>query len=287
MARAKSYNLICLLCVFILLHAPASTQELRRDSSRPHITLNSQAVNAQDEKDSEQKLWDSIKEGSNPQEFKTFLTKYPHGQFRDAARTRLSALLGQEYVSLFTKRLDVNRHWPNVEQQLLRRANIIPALVGSLQAAGVQEQELYGQIAEARARLLSIVNAAPQAVDGQKTPEQKRSVIDAANNFNEALRRFDALPENYPQLRSNENVMLELNGLVGAGNRVAVARADYNRAVLEYNNARNETRTATTAEAHGFTEEPFFESDHERPLEPKIKPAPSSHVHVDKPGGAA
>ncbi len=44
--------------------------------------------------------------------------------------------------------------WANVETQLQRRADLINNLVETAKMAGVQEQEVFGKIAEARSRLL-------------------------------------------------------------------------------------------------------------------------------------
>ena len=46
--------------------------------------------------------------------------------------------------------------------------------------AGVQEQEVFGQISEARSRLLNAQQAPPAGTDGDKSPEQKQAVINAA-----------------------------------------------------------------------------------------------------------
>jgi hypothetical protein len=65
------------------------------------------------------------------------LREYAHGRFEGEARSRLSALLGEDYVTLFTKRINVNKRWADVEKRLGRRAAIIPKLYETLLAAGV------------------------------------------------------------------------------------------------------------------------------------------------------
>src|SRR5215207_6185236 len=109
MMEAKGRYVIHLFLSFVLLLVPTLSQETRRGTPQPPPTRNSRPTRAQDEKAAEQSLWDSIKGDSDPQEYKTFLAKYPQGQFSGAARARLSALLGEDYVTLFTKRVLVNR----------------------------------------------------------------------------------------------------------------------------------------------------------------------------------
>jgi LemA protein len=209
----------------------------------------------------------------DPRAYRTYLIKFPQGQFKDEARARLGALLGEDYVALFTKRVSVNRQWANVERQLRRRADLIPLLISTLQEAGVHEPELFGQIAEARSSLLDAMSASPQGEEDNKTPEQKRTVIDADNGFGGILRRVDSLLENYPQLRSNEKFLKMQDEFAGVENRASVAQADYNGAVQEYNTARSQPQVAALAEQHGFTEEPYFKSEQAQPAEPRIKRA--------------
>lgn len=270
MTKANSCHVIQMIFTLILLQVPASSQELKRNTSQPPRAQNSGSVDAQDEKAAEQKLWDSIKNGSDPQEYKTFLEKYPQGQFDGEARSRLGALLGEDYVALFTKRNKVNRQWFNVEKQLGRRADVIPKLHETLLTAGVLEQEIFGQIAEARSQLLTAMHAAPNGDREAKTPEQKQAVIDADNGFGKTLRQLDSLLEYYPQLRSNERFLKARDELAGVENRIAVARSDYNSAVQDYHTARKESRMAEVVERYGFTVEPHFKSEQGQPVEPKV-----------------
>jgi LemA protein len=81
---------------------------------------------------------------------------------------------GCSYNALTAQQQGVRGKWANVESALQRRADLIPNLVKTAQMAGVQEQEVFGQIADARSRLLNATQAAPQGADGDKTPEQKQ-----------------------------------------------------------------------------------------------------------------
>lgn len=271
--KAKGRRAICLFFTFVPLLVPTSSHGRLRGVAQPLSPQDLRSAQARDEKIAEQNLWDSIKGGSDPQEYKTFLAKYPRGQFRDEARARLGALLGEDYVTLFTKRVSVNERWSEVERQLGRRANLIPLLLDLLREAGVLEREMFGQLAGARSQLLNATNALPQGEVGGKTPEQKRAVIEADGRFGGTLGRLDSLLENYPQLRSNERFVKARDELEGVGNRINVVREDYNRAVRDYNAARGRPQAAGAAERHGFTEEPYFKSEQGQPAEPKVDSA--------------
>lgn len=170
-------------------------------------------------------------------------------------------LSGCSYNDLTAQQQGVRGKWANVESALQRRADLIPNLVKAAQMSGIQEQEVFGQIADARSRLLNATQAAPQGADGDKTPEQRQAIIEANNSFGGTIGRLLSLQENYPVLRSNELFMNVQNELSGTENRINVARLDYNDAVTRYNTTRNSFPAVLTAGLLGFKEEPFFQAD--------------------------
>ena len=161
-------------------------------------------------------------------------------------------LSGCSYNDLTAKQQQVKGSWANVESSLQRRADLIPNLVKTAQMAGVQEQEVFGQIADARSKLLNATQAAPQGSDGDKTPEQKQAVIDANNSFGGTIGRLLSLQESYPQLQSIEAFKNVQTELAGTENRINVARTDFNNAVTTYNTARNSFPAVLTAGLLGF-----------------------------------
>ena len=168
---------------------------------------------------------------------------------------------GCGYNTLQSKQQNVKAKWADIENQLQRRADLIPNLFEAAKAAGVQEQQVFGDIANARARLLDAKNEAPQGEGGDKTPEQKQKVIDANNSFGGTIGRLLSLVENYPNLKSNENFLQFQNSLEGTENRIAVSRKDYNDAVQDYNTTRGSFPTVLSAKLYGFKEEPYFKAE--------------------------
>lgn len=164
---------------------------------------------------------------------------------------------GCNYNDLTAKQQVVKGKWADVETQLQRRMDLIPNLMKTAQSAGVQEQEVFGQIAEARSKLLNASGAAPAE---NKTPEQRQAVMDAANSFGGTIGRLLSLQENYPQLRSNELFMKVQDDLSGTENRIATARGDYNKVVTDYNTSIKQFPGVLTASLFGFKEEPFFKA---------------------------
>jgi LemA protein len=177
---------------------------------------------------------------------------------------------GCGYNTLTTKQQDVKAKWANVETQLQRRGDLFNNLAESAKMAGIQEQEVFGKIAEARSRLLNATNQAPQGEGGDKSPEQKQAVIDAANSFGGTIGRLLVLNEAYPQLQSNQNFLALQNEVAGTENRVAVARSDYNTSVQDYNTTRARFPTVISAKLFGFKEEPYFKADETSKQVPQI-----------------
>ena len=130
-----------------------------------------------------------------------------------------------QYVSvrntLVTKNEAVKASWSQVDIVLQRRADLIPNLVQTVKGYAQQEQTVFGDIANARARLLSA-----------NTPSEK---IAANGQLDGALGRLLALSENYPQLKSNENFLRLQDELSGTENRIAVERKRYNDTLQDYN----------------------------------------------------
>ena len=177
---------------------------------------------------------------------------------------------GCGYNTLTTKHENVKAKWANVEVQLQRRSDLLNNLIETAKLAGVQEQEVFGKIAEARSKLLNATQQPPQGPGGDKSPEQKQAVIDAANSFGGTIGRLLVLQEQYPQLKSNENFLKAQDEVVGTENRIATARKDYNEAVQDYNTTRARFPTVISAKLFGFKEEPYFKAEETATQVPKI-----------------
>lgn len=171
------------------------------------------------------------------------------------------AASGCGYNTLTTKRENVKGKWAGIESQLQRRADLINNLAEAAKMAGIQEQEVFRSIAEARSRLLNATGQAPQGEGGDRTPEQRQAIIEASNSLGGTLGRLLVLQEAYPQLKSNENFLRLQDEIAGTENRIATSRNDYNTAVQDYNATRARFPTVISAKLFGFEEEPYFRAE--------------------------
>ena len=181
---------------------------------------------------------------------------------------------GCGYNTLTTKHENVKAKWSDTETQLQRRGDLLNNLAESAKMAGVQEQEVFTAIANARSRLLSATTQAPQGEGGDRTPEQRQAIIDADNSFGGTIGRLLVLQEQYPVLKSNENFLKLQDEVSGTENRIATARKDYNAATLDYNTSRARFPTVISAKLFGFKEEPYFKADEAAKQVPQLNSNP-------------
>ncbi len=174
------------------------------------------------------------------------------------------------YNTLVTKQQDVNAKWSQVENQMQRRADLIPNIVATVKGIAGLEERVFTKIAEARSNLLSTIQ------NPNSTTEDK---IAADGKLNQALRdggllgtggRFLSITENYPQLKSNESFLKLQDELAGTENRLATSRHDYTQSAQDYNTTRNRFPTVLVAGLMGFKEQPYFKADEGAREAPKV-----------------
>ncbi len=150
------------------------------------------------------------------------------------------------YNSLVTLEQGVDTAKANIDTQLQRRSDLIPNLVNTVKGYATQEQQIFTDIANARAQLAGARNINEEAT--------------ADTALSSALSRLLLIVENYPDLKSNQNFMNLSIQLEGTENRIAIARQDYNTAVTNYNAKRRRFPTNIIANLFGFEPRAFFEA---------------------------
>ncbi|MCO5385769.1 MAG: LemA family protein [Desulfosporosinus sp.] len=156
----------------------------------------------------------------------------------------LGVMLISGYNNLVTISEDVNGSWSQVQNQLQRRADLIPNLVETVKGYASQEKEVFTEVAEARAKL---AGASSVAEAGQ-----------ADQALTGALGRLLAISESYPQLKSDANFRALQDELAGTENRIATARMDYNNSVQVYNTKTKRFPTSLYAGILGFGQKDYF-----------------------------
>jgi len=166
------------------------------------------------------------------------------------------ALFGY-YNKFVTANEGVDGQWAQVETQYQRRFDLIPNLVESVKGVMAQEQEVFGMIAEARTKYA-----------GAETADEKAG---AATEVESALGRLLVVMENYPQLKSAENVNTLMAQLEGTENRISVERGRYNATVKDYNVMTKRFPANIIAGMFGFGERNYFEAAEGSEVAPSVQ----------------
>ncbi len=145
----------------------------------------------------------------------------------------------------------------NIETELLRRNDLIPNLVATVEQAAAFERETFTEVARARAGLTQARDRLAAAVQGSGSPEE----LGRANAaLGENLRLFmNVAVEAYPTLRANQNFIALQDELTETENRIAVSRRDYNESVRIYNTYIRKFPAVLTARVIGAERKATFE----------------------------
>lgn len=166
------------------------------------------------------------------------------------------AVIGS-YNRFVTLAQSIDGQWAQVEVQLERRFALLPNLVESVKGIFEQEKAVFLAISEARTRY-----AGARAVDEK---------VRAARELDGALARLLVVVENYPQLRSSENVTRLMDELAGTENRIATERRRFNELVRDYNIAIKRFPGNLLAALFGFGPRELFEAAAGAAAVPKVE----------------
>lgn len=153
------------------------------------------------------------------------------------------------YNGLVSSKAFVANQWSQVETQYQRRVDLIPNLVSTVKGAANFESSTLQAVTEAR-------SAWAQA----KTSGDRGQQIAAAGQFDSALSRLLVTAEAYPQLQATQAFRDLMTQLEGTENRIAVARRDYNDAVMQFNVRVQRFPGLLAAQLFGFNAEKAFEA---------------------------
>lgn len=126
-----------------------------------------------------------------------------------------------KYNGLITLRNQSINGWKQIDVQLKRRHDLIPNLVNTVK----------GQMEFERDTLERVIQARNSAITA-------KGVADAAakeDMLTSALSKLFALVENYPNLKSNENVKQLQEELTSTENKISFARQFYNDISTKFN----------------------------------------------------
>jgi len=160
------------------------------------------------------------------------------------------------YNRIVTEEQQVEAAWSQVENQLQRRADLIPNLVEVVKGYAKHEKGVFDDIANARAAMLGASSRADK--------------IQTGNQFEGAISKLMSLTENYPNLKADANFQRLMDELAGTENRLAVERKRYNEAVQQYNTDIRGIPGAWWAKIGGFQSKEYFKAEAGAKAVPKV-----------------
>lgn len=178
------------------------------------------------------------------------------------------------YNGLVDREERVHSAWAQVESNVQRRSDLIPALVQTVSRYLEHERETLREVTQARAgsldplgqALRSVVEAEQRAIQlGEEAAPQREAKLQelagAEVELDRALGRLFAVAESYPQLRSADQ-FLDLQGqLEGTENRINMARVAFNRMAEDYNAAIRRLPGSLVASLGDFRRKAYFQAE--------------------------
>lgn len=160
------------------------------------------------------------------------------------------------YNGLVKMEEDVSSKWAQIDNNLQRRADLIPNLVNTVKGYASHEKEVFGAVAEARSKL-----------GGAATVTEKAQ---ANSELSNAIGRLLMIQENYPELKADKTFQSLMDELAGTENRLSVARKDYNDSVQKFNARIKGFPGNIYAAISGFEKKDYFTIDDSAKATPKV-----------------
>ncbi|MGH7589027.1 MAG: LemA family protein [Gemmatimonadota bacterium] len=153
---------------------------------------------------------------------------------------------------------EVEESRANIETELIRRNDLIPNLVATVDEAAAFEERTFTRVAEARAGLERAREDVRQAVEGDA---DLPSLGAASDELARNLRLFlNVSVEAYPTLTANQSFRALQDELTETENRLAFARREYNERVRSFNSYVRQFPQVITAKVIGADRKEPFEA---------------------------
>lgn len=148
-------------------------------------------------------------------------------------------LIKGTYNSLSDLKQRADLGWSRVNSQLMRRGELVPELMPTLQEHLQQEPEVVDGLDRAYAEL--------------RRAQTEQQTILANEELTHAISRLLNVAKNYRNLLADQNFLRLIDEIEGAQNRFIMERIRYNKRVNEYNESLERSPTRLVAGWLGFS----------------------------------
>ncbi len=155
----------------------------------------------------------------------------------------------------------VQRSWRDVDAELQRRHDIVPAFVNAVRQHAASEREAVDTATSLQLTAMAVQRAA----DAQALAEQA---------LGQGLQQLIALGARYPELRTSTEFLGLEQQLIEIEDRIQDVSRVYNAHVRRFNALVKRFPSLVIARMFGFTPEPYFE------LQPAVGHVPAPSVDL-------
>lgn len=154
------------------------------------------------------------------------------------------------YNRLVALRQNRNNAFADIDVQLKQRFDLIPNLVETVKGYAAHEKGTFEEVTKMRAKVQDAGS------DGER--------LQAETGLGNALVNLNAVAENYPELKADQNFQRLMAELSDLENKISAARRFFNTATSEYNTAVEQFPANLIAGKFGFKKEEFYEVDEDQ-----------------------
>ena len=149
-----------------------------------------------------------------------------------------------KYNSFIILRNRIKNAWAQIDVELKRRYDLIPNLINAVKGYMKHEKDVFEGVVKART----------SAMDASTVKQQG----EAETELTKSLKTLFAVMENYPELKSDQNVAKLQEELTSTENRIAFSRQFYNDIVMRFNSGIQVFPANVIAGLFGFKAEEYF-----------------------------
>ena len=165
------------------------------------------------------------------------------------------------YNNVISLQRRCQRAWANIDVALTQRYDQLPNLVAAVRGVMAFEEQVLERVPQARAAYEPEASIHDKAVVSEETTSAVRSLF--------------ATVENYPELKSHENVMALQEEIERLETLIARRRELFNNQVFQYNVAITTIPGALLRPLFGWKEAEMFSADDE------ARERPPADIYVD------
>ena len=172
----------------------------------------------------------------------------------------LLVYVGVTYNRFVARRNIVDSSWSQIDVQLRKRHDLIPALVESVRGYAAHERGTLERVSEARSGAVAAEGV------GQRSSAERE--------LGSATGRLLVVAEDYPELEASARFAQLQDDLRAVEDQIAITRRVYNDTVETYNTAIQVFPALLVAKPFGFRAREFFDAPAEAEATPKVDLSP-------------